>query len=128
MSDTRFEHHLRVRYAETDAGGVAHHSSYVAWIEEARTEWMRARGTAYRDVEAAGHYLMVTDMRLQYRSPLRYDDEVRIEVFELGRRRVALEIGYEVFRVGDGRHIATAQTTLCCADREGKVRRLPDGV
>ena len=56
-SEPEFRHQLRVRYAETDAGGVAHHSSYVAWLEEARTEWMRQRGRSYADVEASGFFL-----------------------------------------------------------------------
>ena len=33
--------------------GVAHHGSYVAY-PEARTEWMRALGTAYADLEREG--------------------------------------------------------------------------
>ena len=37
-------HRVRVRYCETDRMAIAHHGSYVAWFEEARTEWLRARG------------------------------------------------------------------------------------
>ena len=43
-------HRVRVRYCETDRMAVAHHGSYVAWFEEARTEWMRRLGKSYREI------------------------------------------------------------------------------
>ncbi|MCA8956755.1 MAG: acyl-CoA thioesterase [Planctomycetes bacterium] len=122
-----FRHRVRVRYAETDAGGVAHHSSYVAWLEEARTEWMRARGKAYRTVEAEGHLLLVTDLNIQYRSPSLYDELLDIAVWEATRQRASMELCYEL-RAADGRLVATAGTRLACVDRAGAVRRLPPGV
>ena len=127
-SDPEYRHQLRVRYAETDAGGVAHHSSYVAWLEEARTEWMRGRGRSYADVEASGFFLMVADMHLRYLRPTRYDDELSVSVRVKERRRVSLDLEYEIRRVGEDDPLATATTRLACTDREGKVRRLPEGV
>ena len=47
-------HTFRVRYAETDAMAVAHHSSYILWMEMGRTEFMRAYGFTYRELEAIG--------------------------------------------------------------------------
>ncbi len=128
MVDPTFTHALRVRYAETDAGGVAHHSSYVAWIEEARTEWLRARGKSYREVEAEGHFLMVTELKVEYLSPSRYDDELLIEVAESGRRRASMDLVYEIAERHSGRAIAKAHTRLACTDTNGRVRRLPPGV
>jgi acyl-CoA thioesterase FadM len=57
-------------------------------LEEARTEWMRARGRSYRDVEAGGNHLMIAELSIQYLAPCRYDDQLEISVRELGRRRV----------------------------------------
>ena len=128
MTEQDFTHTLRVRYAETDAGGVAHHSSYVAWIEEARTEWLRARGKSYRDVEAEGHFLMVTELRVKYLSPSRYDDELVIRVADAGRKRASMDLAYELTERHSGRPIATAFTRLACTDTDGRVRRLPEGV
>ena len=127
-SDPTFRHRLRVRYAETDAGGVAHHSSYVAWLEEARTEWMRARGKSYREVEAEGFFLLVAEMQIRYLSPSRYDDQLEISVRAGRRKRASLELCYEVCRIDDGRPIATAMTRLACTDTDGQIRRLPGGV
>ena len=107
-----FSHRLRVRYAETDTGGVAHHSSYIAWLEEARTEWMRAGGQTYRDIEAQGLFLMVSELSLRYRRSLRYDDEVEIQIGVAERKRASIDIEYELRLVETGELHATARTVL----------------
>lgn len=127
-SNDSFRHKVRVRYCETDSMGVAHHGSYVAWLEEARTEWMRARGVSYREVEASGYFLQVVKMDLRYKNPARYDEELVVVVSEAERRRVSITHGYEVLRAGDGTVVATGEITLACTDREGQLRRLPEGV
>jgi acyl-CoA thioester hydrolase len=121
-------HKLRVRYCETDSMGVAHHGSYVAWLEEARTEWMRARGMSYREVEEAGYFLQVVKMDLRYKSPARYDEELVVVVSEGERKRASITHRYEVRRAEDGTLLATGETTLACTDRQGQLRRLPEGV
>ena len=126
--DGVLRHKVRVRYCETDCMGVAHHGSYVAWLEEARTEWMRARGMSYREVEEAGYFLQVVSLDLRYKSSARYDEELVVVVAEAGRRRASITLTYEVLRVGDETPVATGETTLACTDREGQVRRLPPGV
>ena len=123
-----FRHRLRVRYAETDAGRVAHHSSYVAWLEEARTEWMRSRGKSYREIEAEGCFLMVTEMQLSYLSPACYDEVLEISVRERARKRASFEIEYAIHAVEDARSVARGMTRLACTDQEGHLRRLPGGL
>src|SRR5205807_7382740 len=44
---------VRVRYAETDQMGVAHHAAYLVWFEAGRTEFIRVRGRSYAQIEAA---------------------------------------------------------------------------
>ena len=127
MSDVApFVHTVRVRYAETDAGGVAHHSSYVPWLEEARTEWMRSRGRSYRELEDGGQFLMVTALQLKYLSPARYDDVLEVSVQEESRRRASVDLIYEVVHAESRERIATAMTRLACTDKDGSVRRLPE--
>ena len=128
MADDPFPppvHRIRVRYCETDRMAVAHHGSYVAWLEEARTEWMRQRGKTYRQMEDEGNLLQVVDFICHYHKPVDYDDVVAIavRVAEPGRAAVTLE--YECRRVSDGMVCATARTRLACVGRDGKLRRLP---
>lgn len=121
-------HRLRVRYCETDRMGVAHHGSYIAWFEEARTEWLRARGKSYRELEDEGTLLQVTELNVRYVSSTTYDDELIITTRELERGKASITLGYTVTRAGAGTLVATGTTKLACVDRSGKVRRLPPSI
>jgi len=133
---------LRVRYCECDPMGVAHHASFAPWLEIARTELLRSCGVSYRQLEAAGVFLVVARLAISYRRPTKYDDVLRIAVRVERAGRVKLVHGYEVrligrdeaasaganlaelARVGDDL-LATAQTTLACVDGGGKPSLLP---
>ncbi len=118
-------HRVRVRYCETDRMAVAHHGSYVAWFEEARTEWMRARGKTYRQMEDEGDLLQVVEFVCRYHKPVDYDEVVaiRMRVAMSGKAAVVLE--YEARRESDGAVCATGSTKLACVGRDGRLRRLP---
>jgi acyl-CoA thioester hydrolase len=124
-SSAVFEIAVRVRYAECDPMGVAHHSAYPIWLEIARTDMLRHRGLVYRDLEAQGIFFVVARLSLRYRRPARYDDDLRIRVHLRPSAGVKVEHDYEVWR-GD-ELLASAETTLACVDREGKLRPVPEG-
>lgn len=79
------EHHLRVRYAETDAMGVVYHANYLIWLEVGRTEFIREMGYPYAKMEEQGLLLPLVETNLRYRRPAKYDDAItvysRIESF-----------------------------------------------
>lgn len=116
---------VRVRYCETDRMAVAHHGSYVAWFEAARTEWMRRRGKSYREMEDEGNLLQVVDLVCRYHRPVDYDDVVQIAVRAGEVKRVAVTLEYECRRAQDGEVCATGSTRLACVGRDGRLRRLP---
>ena len=122
---------LRVRYAETDAMGIAHHAEYLAWYEVGRTEWIRAgasTGKSYRALEEAGYLLPVVEVSSRHLASARYDDvlDVRTRLAEATRVRLAFE--YEVRRAEDDALLATGRTSHAVTDRAGRVRRLPPEV
>jgi acyl-CoA thioester hydrolase len=119
---------LRVRYAETDQMGVAHHSTYLVWCEEARTSHMRSLGVSYREMEERGLFLPVVEAHLRYRAAARYDDrlQVRCWVRDTSSRRVVF--GYAVDRPADGKLLATAQTALIAVDSTYALTTIPPGV
>ncbi len=118
-------HHVRVRYCETDRMAVAHHGSYVAWFEEARTEWMRRRGKTYREMEDEGDLLQVVEFVCRYHKPVDYDDVVAIAVRVVDVAKVSVVLAYECRRQSDGAVCATGSTKLACVGRDGRLRRLP---
>lgn len=91
---------LRVRYQETDAMGVVYHGNYAVWFELARTDWTRAQGMPYSELEKRGLLLPVVDLSVKYRRPARYDDlvEVRCKVAEFSPLRIAFD--YEAHLAG----------------------------
>jgi acyl-CoA thioester hydrolase len=115
---------IRVRYAETDRMGLLHHANYLVYFEQGRTELLRARGLAYRDLEDQGYLLVLTRAQVHYRSPARYDDLLTLRTTVVRTTMVKIEHRYELFR--EGQLLADGQTTLASVDREGRVQRLPE--
>ncbi len=115
--------HLRVRYVESDQMGVAHHSAYVAWLEQGRIEWLRTRGLRYRDLEEAGILLPVVELNLRYRRSVRFDDDLDLTttVALPGPSRVV----FTTVISSEGVERATGVVTLATVNREGRPIRLP---
>ena len=119
---------VRVRYSETDKMGVVYHANYLVWFEIGRTEFCRARGFSYRDMEENENaFLVVAESYCRYKAPAYYDDEllVRTHITELRRR--SLRFGYEIVRASDGTVIAEGETGHVVTDATGRVRSLPPG-
>ncbi|MGE4620400.1 MAG: thioesterase family protein [Planctomycetota bacterium] len=116
---------IRVRYEETDQGGIVHHSRHVVWFETARTEWLRELGKPYLELEKQGIRLLVSEVSVKYHYPAYYDDLVTIECSLLEARGARLKIGYTVTSPR-GELVCTGSTTLACLDRDrGRPCRLP---
>jgi acyl-CoA thioester hydrolase len=119
---------LRVRYAETDKMGMVYHANYLVWFEIGRTEFCRARGFSYRDMEEnENSFLVVAESYCRYKAPAYYDDvlSVRTHITELRRR--SLRFGYEIVREADGVVIAEGETGHVVTDANGRVRSMPSG-
>ncbi len=144
-ADYAFSHRLRTRFAETDAMGVVHHAAYLPYLEEARVEYLRSIGHPYDAVrsgddadapgesressessEAAGREFPVLEVSLQYRRPLRFDDEVDVALRVGAITRTTFQIAYLVSVGGEVR--ATAVTVHGCIDGRGRPARLPHWV
>ena len=115
---------IRVRYAETDRMGLLHHANYLVYFEQARTELLRTRGVAYKDLEDQGYFLVIVKAEVKYKSPAHYDDVLTIRTTVTRTTPIRLEHRYEVFR--GGALICEGASTLACVDRSGKLQALPD--
>src|SRR5438477_12133347 len=113
----RVSHTFRARYAETDAMGIVHHSSYVVWMEVGRTEFMRAYGFTYRQLEEMGVLLPVLEINVRYRQSAVYDDELRITTWVDELTRVRVKLAYSIARVSDEALLAEALSLHTFAGR-----------
>jgi len=116
---------VRVRYAETDQMGVVHHSAYLAWMEVARTEYLRAQGIPYRLLEEKGIRMPVLSVAVEYRVPARYDDEVQLVARLASASPVRFTFEYEMRRVPDGVLFCAGRTEHAATDTAGRPRRIP---
>ena len=130
MSET--EHHewsetrLRVRYAETDQAGVVYHSNYLIWFEVGRVELCRDYGFNYRDMETeADAFLPVTEARVRYRIPAKYDDEIIVRTRVVEIRSRAIKFAYEVVRASDKMLLAEGETHHIVMNSQGRARVFP---
>ena len=113
------------RYAETDQGRVIHHSVYPVWFEMGRTELLRANGVAYKDLEEAGIFFVVTELHIKYHMPARYDENLQLETSCSGVDAGKIEHAYRLIRCSDGAILAEGSSILACVNAEGNVRRIP---
>ena len=121
------ESRLRVRYSETDQMGIVYHAHYLVWFEIGRTEWCRAAGIPYAEMERAGLFIPVTRVDATFRRRSSYDDPIRIEarMAELSGR--GCTFAYEVLSEAD-ELLADGSTRHIFTDPSGRPRRAPPGI
>jgi acyl-CoA thioester hydrolase len=122
------EARVRVIYGDTDQMGFVYYANYFRYFEFARSEFFRARGGSYRELEREGRFLPVVQASCSYKVAARYDDLllIRTEVSEL--RRASLTFEYQLVREGDERLICTGKTVHACTGPDGKPVRIPEKV
>ena len=119
---------LRVRYAETDQMGVVYHANYLAWCEVGRTEYIRAAGMSYREMEEAGVGLAVSDLEMRFHAPATYDDVVRVETRLSDVRSRTVTFDYVVVKAESGARLVSARTRLISLDAHGRPTAMPTPV
>ena len=112
------ESRTRVRYKDTDQMGIAHHANYIVWFEIGRTDLCRETGFSYKEIEARGLILVVTEVTCRYRAAYQYDDEVLIRTYVDEAASRAMRFGYELLNGGGDRVHATGNSMHVWVDRE----------
>lgn len=107
---------VRVRFAETDAQGIAHHAAYVVWLEVARVAYLADHAGGYRSIQARGLEALTTAVQVAYDRPAAFDDVLTIHLRCVDVRGARFRYEYVIER--DGERIATASTSHATVDRE----------
>jgi acyl-CoA thioester hydrolase len=122
-SDYVFVEAIRVRFAETDAMGIVHHSAYLAYLEQARVSYLRSVGHPYSVMRMEGIDHAVLECFVQYRAPLRFEEEVRVHLRPVPVGRASFQLNYLL--TVDDQVRATAMTVHGCVDQHGRPVRIP---
>lgn len=123
-----FTHRVRVRFAETDAMGIVHHSRYLPYLEETRVEYLRHIAHPYHELRADGVELAVVEAWVGYRRPLRFDDAVDVHLRIGAMTPATFQIGYLLTvadAAGTSVTAATAVTVHGAVTGDGRPTRLP---
>ena len=121
------ETEIRVRYAETDQMGIAHHSNYLIWFEAGRSDLCRARGFSYKEMEEQENALMVVaESYVRYKSPAFYEDVLHIHTKVGEIRSRTIRFIYEIYRPKDSTLVAEGETLHLVTDHHQKVRTIPE--
>jgi acyl-CoA thioester hydrolase len=116
VDDFGFSTEVRVRFAETDAQGVAHNAAYLVWFEIARVDYLGRFGGGYPAVRAEGVEAFVRESHVRYLAPVRFDDRLRVHARCVDVRGARFRFEYAIER--DGEHVADGWTSHACVDAE----------
>lgn len=117
---------IRVRYVDTDQMKFVHHAKYFEYFEQGRSDFMRAIGLPYPEVEKQGIYLPVIEAFAKFRQSARYDDLINVETIVAEMPVARIRIEYKVRREGEEELLAEGYTVHSFVNAEtGRPTRAP---
>jgi acyl-CoA thioester hydrolase len=117
---------FRVRYSETDQMGTFYNSRVLEWFECGRTEWLRAAGIRYAEMEARGVYLPVIEAHVRYLGRARYDDELEMNISGGMSGKASARFDVRIIQAASGQVVADGHTIHAVTSIGGKPARPPE--
>jgi acyl-CoA thioester hydrolase len=108
--------------------GVVYHTNYLVWCEVGRTDFIRARGMSYADMERAGIGLAVSELSARFHAAARYDDMIRVRTTLADARSRSVVFDYVITKAETGDRLVTARTALVALDSAGRPTSFPTDV
>jgi acyl-CoA thioester hydrolase len=120
-----FSTDVKVRFAETDAQGIAHHAAFVVFLEVARVAYLEKHAGGYQAIRDRGLEALTTEVCLRYRQAAYFDDRLTIWARCTDVRGARFRYEYRIER--DGELVAEGHTSHATVDRETyRPTRIPD--
>jgi acyl-CoA thioester hydrolase len=125
MDGFTFSTEVQVRFAETDAQGIAHHAAFLVWCEVARVAWLDEHAGGYKAIQERGIEALTTHVALRYHRAAYFHDRLAVRVRCAEIRGARFRYEYRIER--DGELVAEAETSHATVDaRTHRPVRLPD--
>jgi len=109
-----FSTEVKVRFAETDAQGIAHNANYLVWFEVARVEYLERHAGGYQRLRDVGIEALVLESRVRYLQPARFDDRLVVHARCVDVKGARFRYEYAIAR--DGIVIADGSTAHATVD------------
>ncbi|HIK55251.1 MAG TPA: acyl-CoA thioesterase [Synechococcales cyanobacterium M55_K2018_004] len=122
-----FHHVVRLYPHQTDYSGIAWHGTYIAWMEEARVEYLRSLGVNYSDLVNLGYEMPVVELNIRYHRSVQMGAEAIVKTRLSSLQGVRMNWEYRIESADEQELYVTAQVTLVTVDLDKKkiVRQLP---
>ena len=114
----------KVQYYETDRMGITHHSNYIRWMEEARTDYLEQMGWGYHKLEDLGIISPVVSIESEFKHTTTFHDEVAIRTGIKEFKGVRLVVWYEMTNAETGELVFRGTSSHCFLTKDGKMCRL----
>ncbi len=121
MEGYNFSTEVSVRFAETDAQGIAHNATYLVWYEVARIAYLARFRDGYRSIQADGFEALTIETHVRYLKPVFFDDRIRINARCVDIRGARFRYEYVLERPlpdGSAEVVADGWTQHAVVDRE----------
>jgi acyl-CoA thioester hydrolase len=109
-----FSTDVLVRFAETDAQGIAHHASFVVWLEVARVAYLSEFAGGYRGIQAHGIEALTTEVQVRYHLAAHFDERLTVWARCVDLRGARFRYEYAVER--EGALVADGHTSHAIVD------------
>ncbi|OGS43810.1 MAG: hypothetical protein A2539_06035 [Elusimicrobia bacterium RIFOXYD2_FULL_34_15] len=119
---------IKIYYQDTDCGGVVYYANYLTYFERARTEWMTEKGVSVKDLAKEGFLFVVAHAEVDYKSPAKYGEIIKVYTSLVDVKGVRLELSYKIEEKESKRLIVTGKTTLVCVGTDFKPKRISEEV
>ncbi|MFA5362725.1 MAG: thioesterase family protein [Candidatus Omnitrophota bacterium] len=116
---------IKVCYHHTDSTGVVYYSHYLAFLEEARTEFLEGLGMRITELADQGIYFVVSRQELDCEAPGHYGDVLDVRSWVCSSSPVRLNFDAEI-RNQDNLVLARGKTVLVCVDEQLKPKAMPE--
>lgn len=110
----------KANYYETDQMFNVHHSNHIRYFEEARIDFMNQIGCNVKELEEQGLIIPVVGISAKYNKPIRFDDEIRVEISLTYFNGVRMEFDYTIYFTETNEIAATGHSEHCFINGDRK--------
>jgi acyl-CoA thioester hydrolase len=115
MDGFSFSTDVRIRFAETDAQGIAHHASFVVWLEVARVAYLERNAGGYGAIRETGIEALTTEVQVRYHKAAYFDETLTVWTRCTDVRGARFTYEYRIERGGE--LVADGYTRHAIVDR-----------
>ena len=119
-----YETRMEVRDYECDIEGIVNNANYLHYMEHTRHLFLKECGLSFADMHEKGVDAVVARMNLQYKTPLRCDDEF-ISRLWMEKQGIKYVFHQDIFRASDEQLCFKGVAELVCLVN-GRLANSPD--